>query len=131
MSKIDEKTALLDDYIEKFLAEHTQHQLSLNPILADTEEAQSAYANADFVIIATPTNYDIKKILLTVRLLKLLFRPSWPAVAKPLWLSNRPYQLVLQRELKLSSIQTAFFSVLNSCENLKLSMTISILLVLS
>ena len=42
---------LADDYIEKFLL---QKELSLSA----TIDAQSAYLNADFVIIATPTNYD-------------------------------------------------------------------------
>ena len=42
-----------DDYIEKYLAEE-----KLN--LTATLDAESAYANADFVIIAAPTNYDSK-----------------------------------------------------------------------
>ncbi|MBR7166271.1 MAG: nucleotide sugar dehydrogenase [Bacteroidaceae bacterium] len=40
-----------DDYIEKYLAEK-----DLN--LTATLDAAAAYGNADFVIIATPTNYD-------------------------------------------------------------------------
>ena len=43
-----------DDYIEKYLAEK---QLDLKATL----DAQEAYADADFVIIAAPTNYDSKK----------------------------------------------------------------------
>ena len=46
-----------DDYIEKFLAEHEERQLSLTA----TTDAESAYADADFVIIAAPTNYDPQK----------------------------------------------------------------------
>ena len=43
-----------DDYIEDFLANK-----SLN--LTATLDAKSAYSNADFVVIAAPTNYDSKK----------------------------------------------------------------------
>lgn len=43
-----------DDYIEKYLSEK-----KLN--LTATLDSESAYKNADFVIIAAPTNYDGKK----------------------------------------------------------------------
>ena len=43
-----------DEYIEKFFAEKT-----LN--LVATLDAEAAYKDADFVIIAAPTNYDSQK----------------------------------------------------------------------
>ena len=43
-----------DDYIEKYLAEKDLD-------LTATLNAEEAYKNADFVIIATPTNYDSQK----------------------------------------------------------------------
>lgn len=43
-----------DDYIEKYLAEKDLD-------LTATLDAKSAYKNADFVVIAAPTNYDSKK----------------------------------------------------------------------
>lgn len=43
-----------DEYIEKYFAEKT-----LN--LVATTDAKAAYTDADFVVIATPTNYDTKK----------------------------------------------------------------------
>ncbi len=46
-----------DDYIEKFLAEHEERGLSLHA----TTDGASAYADADYVIIAAPTNYDPQK----------------------------------------------------------------------
>ncbi len=46
-----------DDYIEKFLAEHEERQLKLTA----TTDAESAYSDADFIIIAAPTNYDPQK----------------------------------------------------------------------
>lgn len=47
------KSPIQDEYIEKYLAEK-----SLN--LTATLDAESAYRDADFVIIAAPTNYDSK-----------------------------------------------------------------------
>lgn len=48
------KSPIQDDYIEKYFAEK---ELKLSA----TADAEIAYANADFVIIATPTNYDSQK----------------------------------------------------------------------
>lgn len=45
------KSPIQDEYIEKYLAEK-----DLN--LTATTDAHKAYANADFIVIATPTNYD-------------------------------------------------------------------------
>ena len=50
----NKKSPIQDDYIEKYLAEKP-----LN--LRATIDAADAYAGADFVIIATPTNYDSTK----------------------------------------------------------------------
>lgn len=50
----NKKSPIQDDYIEKYLAEK-----ELN--LTATLNAESAYKDADFVIIAAPTNYDSKK----------------------------------------------------------------------
>ena len=48
------KSPIKDDYIEKYLAEK-----ELN--LIATLDAKEAYKNAEFVIVAAPTNYDSKK----------------------------------------------------------------------
>ncbi len=48
------KSPIQDDYIEKYLAEKALD-------LTATMDAESAYKDADFVIIATPTNYDSRK----------------------------------------------------------------------
>lgn len=48
------KSPIQDEYIEKYLAEK-----ELN--LTATLDAGAAYTNADFVVIAAPTNYDPKK----------------------------------------------------------------------
>lgn len=51
------KSPIQDEYIEKYMAEHEERDLSLHA----TTDAISAYTDADFVIIAAPTNYDSKK----------------------------------------------------------------------
>ena len=48
------KSPIQDDYIEKYLAEK---ELDLTATL----DAESAYKDADFVVLAAPTNYDSKK----------------------------------------------------------------------
>ena len=48
------KSPIQDDYIEKYLAEK---ELDLTATL----DAESAYQDADFVVIAAPTNYDSQK----------------------------------------------------------------------
>lgn len=48
------KSPIQDEYIEKYLSEK-----ELN--LTATLDAEAAYIDADFVVIAAPTNYDSKK----------------------------------------------------------------------
>lgn len=50
----NKKSPIQDDYIEKYLAEK-----ELN--LTATLDAESAYKDAEFVVIAAPTNYDSQK----------------------------------------------------------------------
>lgn len=50
----NKKSPIQDDYIEKYLAEK-------NLSLTATLDADKAYRDAEFVIIAAPTNYDSKK----------------------------------------------------------------------
>ncbi len=48
-----------DEYIEKYLAEAKEGTRTLN--LTATTDGAAAYKDADFIIIAAPTNYDPKK----------------------------------------------------------------------
>lgn len=48
------RSPIQDDYIEKYLAEKALD-------LTATMDAEAAYKDADFVIIATPTNYDSRR----------------------------------------------------------------------
>lgn len=48
------KSPIADEYIEEYLATKNLH-------LTATLDAQAAYTNADFVVIAAPTNYDSQR----------------------------------------------------------------------
>lgn len=48
------RSPIQDEYIEKYLAEKELHLIA-------TLDAEAAYKDADFVLIAAPTNYDSKK----------------------------------------------------------------------
>ena len=50
----ERKSPIQDEYIEKYLAEKKLD-------LTATTDGEAAYAGADFVIVATPTNYDSRK----------------------------------------------------------------------
>ena len=50
----DRKSPIQDEYIERYFA---QKQLDLTATL----DAEAAYRAADFVVIATPTNYDVQQ----------------------------------------------------------------------
>lgn len=57
------KSPIQDDYIEDYL---TNHQLNLTATL----DGAAAYASADFVVIAAPTNYDSQKNFFDTRALE-------------------------------------------------------------
>ena len=50
------QSPIQDDFIEQYLAEHDERQLSL----AATTDGESVYKDADYIIVAVPTNYDPK-----------------------------------------------------------------------
>ncbi len=50
------KSPIQDDYIEKYLAEYDERKLRINAVT----DGKEAFEKADFVIVATPTNYDVR-----------------------------------------------------------------------
>ena len=50
------QSPIQDDFIEQYLAEHEERKLSLTA----TTDGESAYNDADYIIVAAPTNYDPK-----------------------------------------------------------------------
>jgi len=74
------KSPIQDDYIEKYLAEK-----ELN--LTATLDAKAAYSDADFVVIAAPTNYDSKTqhfdtsaVEAVIKLVMYTFNKMWGVV---------------------------------------------------
>ena len=53
------ESPIVDEYIDKFFAEAREGNRHLN--LKATTDGDEAYSTADFIIIATPTNYDSKQ----------------------------------------------------------------------
>ena len=51
------QSPIQDEYISKYLNEHEERKLSLRA----TTDGAAAYADADYVIVAAPTNYDPKE----------------------------------------------------------------------
>lgn len=72
------KSPIQDEYIEKYLAEK---ELDMTA----TTDSVRAYKNADFVIIATPTNYDSQKNFSIHLLWKQSSDWSWSTIPMPLW----------------------------------------------
>ena len=83
------KSPIQDEYIEKYLMEHKERNLNLK---ADIDGAQ-AYKNADFVIIAAPTNYDPQKNYFDCSavesVIELVLKCSNTATMMRSWSSNR------------------------------------------
>ena len=73
------QSPIQDEYIEKYLAEHEKRGLSLKATL----DGAAAYAQADYVIIATPTNYDPQKNFLTAPLWKASLNWHCPHLLTP------------------------------------------------
>ena len=82
----NKKSPIQDDYIEKYLAEK---ELDLTATL----DGKSAYKDADFVIIAAPTNYDSNKNYFDTSAVEALSSSSSRSTRMPSWSSNQLYQL--------------------------------------
>ena len=50
------QSPIQDDFIEQYLTEHDERKLSLSA----TTDGESVYKDADYIIVAVPTNYDPK-----------------------------------------------------------------------
>ena len=86
------KSPIQDDYIEKYLA---GKELNLTATL----DAKAAYSDADFVVIAAPTNYDshtqhfdTSAVEAVIKLVMDITRtPSWSSSPQSLWATPQAY----------------------------------------
>lgn len=91
VKKINSRTSpIQDEYIEKYLSEK---KLNLKAVLNNGENtlnnpAVEAYSTADFIIIATPTNYDPKKNFFDTSavesVIEMVLKATEKNVSKPL-----------------------------------------------
>ena len=92
------KSPIQDEYIEKYLAEK---ELDLTATL----DGEAAYTNADYIVIAAPTNYDSQKnyfdtsaVEAVIELvLKVIHMRSWSSIHD----SGRLYR-ICQKEIQYS-----------------------------
>lgn len=122
VKKINNKKSLIkDDYIEKYLAEKVLD-------LTATLDGASAYKDAEYVIIAAPTNYDSASHH---------FDTSAVETVNELVMKNNPNACMIIKStipvgytdsMRKNTEQTKYCLVQNSRESLRLFMTIFILL---
>ena len=101
------KSPIQDEYIEKYL---TEKELDLKATL----DAKEAYSDADFVVIAAPTNYDSKKNFFDTSVVE--------AVIKLVIESNPRFQLDLLHLFVRNTTVTILSSARNFCVRVRLYM---------
>ena len=115
------KSPIQDDYIEKYLAEK-----ELN--LTATLDAKAAYTDADFVVIAAPTNYDSRTQHFDTSAVEAVIKLVMEYNRTPSWSSSLLFLWATQHLFVRSSAAVTSFSALNSCVNPRPSMITCILL---
>ena len=100
----NKKSPIQDEYIEKYLAEKELDLLA-------TLDAKEAYSDADFVVIAAPTNYDSKKNFFDTSAVEAVIKLVIDITQKPSWLSRAPFRLdILPLCVKNSTVTTSFLA---------------------
>lgn len=118
------KSPIQDDYIEKYLAEK-----KLN--LTATLDAKTAYADADFVVIAAPTNYDSHTQHFDTSAVEAVIKLVMEYIRMPSWSLNLQSLWDIWRLFVKSSMARASSSAQSFCLRARLSMITCILLVSS
>ena len=124
VEKINKRISpIQDEYIEKYLKEK-----ELN--LTATLDIEAAYKDADFVVIAAPTNYDSKKNFFDTSAVEAVIKLVIEYNRMQLWLLNQQILLDLQLQFVKNIIVIILFSVRNFSGNQKRCMTTFIQVVL-
>lgn len=114
----NKKSPIQDKHIEKYLAEK-----ELN--LTATLDAKEAYSDADFVVIAAPTNYDSKKNFFDTSAVEAVINLVIDYNPEALWLSNLRFRLVI-RLLCVKNFTAIILSLArNSCVKVEHFMTMA------
>ena len=117
------KSPIQDEYIEKYLAEKDLK-------LTATLDAEEAYTNADFVVIAAPTNYDSKKNFFDTSAVEAVIQQAIQYNPDAVQVIKSTIPVGFTASVR-STIVTILFSVRSFCGNPRLFTTISIPAVLS
>ena len=113
------QSPIQDEYIEKYLAE--------KPLdLTATLDGESAYRDADYVIIAAPTNYDSKKNFFDCSAVEAVIELVLKVNSKATMVIKSTIPVAIPRRSVKNTIQKILSSVLNFCANPRHYMTISI-----
>ena len=116
----NKKSPIQDEYIEKYLAEK---ELDLTATL----DAKEAYSDADFVVIAAPTNYDSKKNFFDTSAVEAVIKLVIEYNPEAIMVIKSTIQLVIQQVFVRSSTVTISFLARNSCVRARLCTIIFIL----
>ena len=87
--------------------------------LTATLDPATAYKNADFIIVATPTDYDPESNFLTLPALKALSKTRWRIIRQPRLSSNPPCRSALRIDYVNGWLVTGLFFRRNSCAKAK------------
>lgn len=111
------KSPIRDEYIEKYLAEK-----DLN--LTATLDAEAAYKDADFVVIAAPTNYDSKKNFFDTSAVEAVIKLVIQYNPDAIMVIKSTIPVGFTASVRESTTATTSFSARSSCGSLKLCTTI-------
>ena len=114
------KSPIQDEYIEKYLAEK---ELDLTATL----DAKEAYSDADFVVIAAPTNYDSKKNFFDTSAVEAVIKLVIEYNPEAIMVIKSTIPLVIQQAFERSSTVTTSFLARNFCVRARLCTTTFIL----
>lgn len=113
------KSPIQDEYIERYLAEK-----KLN--LTATLDAKAAYSDADFVVIAAPTNYDSKKNYFDTSAVENVIQLVRKYNSNAIMVIKSTIPVGYTESIRKKTVLKIFYLVLSFCESLKHYMIISI-----
>ena len=109
----NKKSPIQDEYIEKYLAEK---ELDLTATL----DAKEAYSDADFVVIAAPTNYDSKKNFFDTSAVEAVIKLVIEYNPEAVMVIKSTIRLVTLQVFVRSSTATISSSARSSCVRVRL-----------
>lgn len=113
------KSPIQDEYIERYLSEK---KLDLTATL----DGKAAYKNADYVVIAAPTNYDSKKNYFDTSAVEAVIELVLDVNPNAIMVIKSTIPVGYTESVRKNIIPEISYSALNFLENQRLYMIISI-----